>query len=122
MWAESSLPSLYPGGFWGISILSSAVPKVGKLVARVTELFGIICFFSAKFKRTRELQGTIYVHKVLEPCSVRVQKSRGSGSNGWEMDEFGLKGPSKVTLRVADTSLPPWDFWVPLTSTQPVLK
>ena len=54
---------------WGHSENSSPflqVPKVGRLVARVTGLFGIICFLPLSLTRTWGLQGAICVHKVLE--------------------------------------------------------
>lgn len=46
----------------------------------------------------------------------------GLGSTGREMAEFELRGPSKVTLQVADPLLPLWDFWLPLTSAQTMFK
>lgn len=82
MWAESSLPSIYPGGFWGISILSSAVPKVRKLVARVTELFGIICFFLLSLKGPENSREQFMSTKYLNP----VQSEYGNPGAQEAMD------------------------------------
>lgn len=51
-------PSLCPGGFRGISAHSSRVPKVGRLVARVTDRTLASFFSSVKFNRALGTTGS----------------------------------------------------------------